>query len=253
MSVKNDLQEVRDLYRRALGALKDSKIPFAVGGAYALGAHTGIHRETKDLDLFTVPDRAGELLKLFSSLGYPSTMIAPHWLGKITWQDAVIDIIFGFRNGVTQVAPDWLDRAREAELFGIMAPVLAPEEMVWSKAFVAERHRYDGADIAHLIRAGADSMDWRRVLDLFGTHWPLLLSHLVLFGFVYPAERAKIPDWVVGELTGRWQRQGNASGPAICQGTLLSHSQYLHDVNSSGLLDARVRPIGRLEASHVDD
>jgi hypothetical protein len=251
--VKNDLAQVRLLYRRALGALKDSGLPFAVGGAYALGVHTGIHRETKDLDIFTLPDRAPEVLKLFSDLGYPSVMVARHWLGKITWEDAVIDIIFGFRNGVSQVAPDWFDRAREAELFEKSVPVLAPEEMIWSKVFVAERHRYDGADIAHLIRAGADGMDWARLRDLFGVHWPLLLSSLVLFGYVYPAERSKIPDGLVRELVERWQRQGNSSGPEICRGTLLSHSQFLHDVTAANLLDARVLPIGNLEADHVND
>jgi hypothetical protein len=105
----NDLGQVRELYRRALGALKGSGIPYAVGGAYALGVHTGVHRETKDLDIFTVPERAPEMLKLFSDLGLPATMIAAHWLGKVTWEDAVIDIIFGFRNGVCRLDSTWFD------------------------------------------------------------------------------------------------------------------------------------------------
>lgn len=251
--MENDLEQVRQLYRRALDALNASRIPFAVGGAYALGVHTGIHRETKDLDLFTLPERADDVLSLFSELGLPSKMVARHWLGKVTWNDAVIDIIFGFRNGIGQVDATWFDHVREAPVAGTSAPVLAPEEMIWSKAFVAERHRYDGADIVHLIRAGADVMDWPRMLARFGAHWPLLLCSLVLFGFVYPAERSKIPDWLARELTARWRRQGDSPGPEICQGTLLSHSQYLHDLNHGGLLDARVRPIGTLDADHIND
>jgi len=42
------------------------------------------------------------------------------------------------------------------------------EEMLWSKAFVMERHRYDGADIAHLIRARGEHFDWNRLLQRFG-------------------------------------------------------------------------------------
>ena len=52
-----------------------------------------------------------------------------------------------------------------------------------------ERERYDGADIAHLLRARADQLAWRRLLRRFGPHWRVLLGHLVLFGFVYPGER----------------------------------------------------------------
>ena len=42
---------------------------------------------------------------------------------------------------------------------------LAPaEEMIWSKAFIMERERYDGADVAHLLHACARRMDWQRLL-----------------------------------------------------------------------------------------
>jgi hypothetical protein len=241
------------MYRRALEALRDAQIPFAVGGAYALGAHTGIHRETKDLDIFTVPRRAPDVLALFSSVGFPSQMVAPHWLGKATWEDAVIDVIFGFRNGVSQVDDSWLHLAPEASLFDAFVPVVAVEEMIWSKVFVMERHRYDGADILHLMRAGAATMDWKRLLERFGTYWPMLLHFLVLFSFVYPAQRSRIPDWLVRDLTTRWQQMGDASGPEICRGTLLSHLQYVHDVDHHGLLDARLRPLGTLTPQNVND
>src|SRR5262245_2796599 len=83
-NVQDDLGPVRAMYRHALQSLRDAQIPFAVGGAYALGVHTGIHRETKDLDIFTVPRRAPDVLALFSRVGFASQMVAPHWLGKAT-------------------------------------------------------------------------------------------------------------------------------------------------------------------------
>jgi aminoglycoside-2''-adenylyltransferase len=248
----HELDQVRPFYCRALGALRDSGIPFLIGGAYALGVHTGIHRETKDLDIFTVPRAASKILELFSDLGYASKLVARHWLGKVMWQDAVIDIIFGFRNGVSQVADGWFDHARDASLFEMPVRVLAAEEMIWSKAFVMERERYDGADIVHLIRGRTD-MDWRRLLDLFGSYWPLLLNYLVLFGFVYPAERSKIPDWLVRELTERWRRPDPGANSDLCQGTLLSHLQYVHDIRIFGLADARLLPIGNLTEQGINE
>ena len=38
------------------------------------------------------------------------------------------------------------------------------------------------------------------VLRRFGSDWRLLLNHLILFGFVYPSERSRIPDWVIRKL-----------------------------------------------------
>ena len=45
----------RDVYRRALQALNAAAIPYVVAGAYAIYEHTGIYRQTKDLDLFVEP------------------------------------------------------------------------------------------------------------------------------------------------------------------------------------------------------
>src|SRR5436309_103610 len=40
------------LFREVLELLNASAIPYVVSGAFALHAHTGIWRDTKDLDLF---------------------------------------------------------------------------------------------------------------------------------------------------------------------------------------------------------
>jgi len=40
------------LFREILELLEKKKIPFAVAGAFALRQHTGISRDTKDLDIF---------------------------------------------------------------------------------------------------------------------------------------------------------------------------------------------------------
>ena len=44
-----------DVYREALICLQEAKIPFLVGGAFALESYTGLVRRTKDLDLFVRP------------------------------------------------------------------------------------------------------------------------------------------------------------------------------------------------------
>jgi hypothetical protein len=119
------------------------------------------------------------------------------------------------------------------------------EEMIWSKAFVQERERFDGADVVHLLRAGRD-LNWPRLLARFGDQWPVLLSHLVVFRFVYPDQRDGVPPGVIDDLTRRLADQRQEPSNRICYGTLLSREQYLYDVEQLGYLDARVEPLGSM-------
>jgi hypothetical protein len=104
-----------------------------------------------------------------------------------------------------------------------------------------ERERYDGADVAHLLRARGDRLDWHRLLRRFGAHWRVLLSHLVLFGFVYPGERELVPTWLTDLLLERLQQETRQppSRVRLCAGTLLSREQYLDDVEQQGYQDVR--------------
>ena len=43
----------------------------------------------------------------------------------------------------------------------------------------------------------------------FGEHWRVLFSYLTLFGFVYPSERDKIPQWVMMALMERLTEEVN--------------------------------------------
>jgi hypothetical protein len=81
----------------------------------------------------------------------------------------------------------------------------------------------------------------------------VLLAHLVLFGFIYPAERASIPDAVMRELLGRLDAEpaGDPSAERLCRGTLLSRAQYLPDIGWWGYQDARLAPHGPMTAEEI--
>ncbi|HEY7534094.1 MAG TPA: hypothetical protein VH681_15090, partial [Nitrospiraceae bacterium] len=120
------------------------------------------------------------------------------------------------------------------------------------------RNRYDGADIAHLLHARVSSLDWARLLFRFNPHWRVLFSHVILFGFIYPAQRLRVPDWFMNEMMRRLEldMQSLPADRRVCQGTLLSWSQYLVHVESGKYEDARQFPRGRLtkeETRHITD
>jgi hypothetical protein len=235
--------QTRTFYQQTIATLQKAQLPFLVGGAYAMAYYTGITRHTKDLDIFVRPQDARRALDtLERAANCPSELTFPWWLGKAACGDASVDVIFSSGNGIARVDDGWFKHARVAEVFGVALSLVAPEEMLWSKSFIAERERYDGADVAHVLRACANQLDWQRLLGRFGPNWRVLFSHLVLFGHIYPAERAKIPAWVMDELLGRLQTETHAAPPQeyVCNGTLLSRQQYLVDITEWGYQDGRL-------------
>jgi hypothetical protein len=240
---EDDLEpRLYNFYRAALSALQRAQVPFLVGGAYALACHTGVVRHTKDFDIFTRPKDCERVLEVFSANRYRTEVTDPCWLAKAYSGEDFIDVIFSSGNCIAEVDDVWFKYAIDARVFGLPVQLCPAEETIWSKAFVMERERYDGADIAHLLRAYGECLDWNRLLDRFDSHWRVLLSHLILFGFVYPYERGRIPTFVMDRLLGRLQ--GEAQPPPtigrLCQGTLLSRVQYATDLDHWGYEDARL-------------
>ena len=74
------------------------------------------------------------------------------------------------------------------------------------------------------------------------------MVHLVMFGFVYPCERHRVPPGVLSELWTRLQRELGTpeAGQRVCRGTVLSRAQYLVDVERWGYVDPRLAPHGNL-------
>jgi hypothetical protein len=203
--------------------------------------YTGIERSTKDLDLFVRPEDFVRIMKVFSAEGYKTEIAEPHWLGKIFSGDKMVDIIFGSGNTLIQVNHQWFINARDDTVLGIGVKLCPVEEIIWTGAFVMERDRYDGTDIAHLLKACSDEIEWQRLIEMFGPHWHVLFCHLLLFYYIYPSERVRIPVWIMETLMANLKRElkGNLPLERICWGTLLSKTQYMFDIDRDGYRDGR--------------
>jgi hypothetical protein len=243
----------RQFYREAMEVLNRANVPFLVGGAFAFIHQAGIDKSTKDLDIFARPGDVQRLLEACAAAGYETELVFSHWLAKIRSPEGFIDVIFSSGNGIATVDEEWFHHATSGTVLGVAVKIAPAEETVWSKAFVMERERYDGADVVHLILAHGERMDWKRLLARFGPHWRVLLSHLILYGFIFPSERSRVPASVMEDLLLRLkaeQAEPDASDP-VCYGTLLSWSQYLGDVLGGAFRDGRIRPFGNMSAEEV--
>jgi hypothetical protein len=233
-------------YRGCLRALNEAGAKYLVGGAYAFARYTGIERHTKDFDIFARQRDVDAILAVLERLGCRTEKTFPHWLAK-AFNDKTgdfIDVIHSSGSGIAVVDDEWFTHSVADDVLGVPVRLCPAEEIIWSKAFIMERERYDGNDVAHLLRARGCALDWDRLLRRFGEHWRVLLSHAVLFGFIYPAERGAIPARVLDELIRRLQAETTAAPPVdkTCQGTLISRAQYLVDIGPWGYRDARLEP-----------
>jgi hypothetical protein len=236
-----------------LEVLQLGGVPQLVGGAYALAHHTHVPYETRDLDLFLRRVDLDRACRLLEDDGYRAGVVFPHFLGKVQDAALFVDLIFGSGNGVVAVDDHWFERASPGTTLGLPVRFCSAEDILWSKAFIMERERFDGGDVAHLLLATADRLDWAYLLERFGSRWRVLLAHIVLFGFIYPGRRALVPAHVMDGLLDRLRDEPAASGDEpLCRGGLLSRRQYLLDLNELGMRDARLLPEGRMTREEID-
>jgi hypothetical protein len=243
----------RRFYRDVLSLLEDAGVPVLVGGAFAFTHFTGIQRPTRDFDIFLRREHVERALEVLADAGFASELTFPHWLGKARSDEFLVDLIFSSGNGVAPVDDEWFLHAVPTEIVGVPVRICPAEELIWSKAFVMERERYDGADVVHLLRARGVTLDWQRIVRRFGPQWRVLFMNLVLYGFVYPGERPAWPEWVMDDLIARLQHERITppSGDHVCQGTLISREQYLIDIHEWGYRDARMFPHGTMSPDDV--
>ena len=229
--------------------LSDASVPFLVGGSHAFLEYTGIVRNTKDFDLFLRRGDMDRAMVALQDAGYRTELTFPHWLGKAWQHEDFVDLVFNSGNGVCQVDDGWFDHAVETQVLGMPVKIVPCEELIWQKAFIMERERFDGADIMHMLRARGSELDWHRLLERFGERWPLLYTYLVFFSFVYPSDAPVLPSAVLDELASRHVASRNAPvTDRVCHGTLVSRAQYLIDIGQYGYADARLAPRGGMSA-----
>ena len=155
----------------------------------------------------------------------------------------MVDLIYGMGNGVARIDEGWVHFSRPSILAATPVRVAPPEELIWHRLFIGERHRHDMSDIVHLILCVGDTLDWQRLVTRSGENWPLLLAQLVMFNYVYPAYRSNVPEWVMEQLLTRARRIAGQNLEDFdfdyTRGPLISRFSFMIDVREWGFADPR--------------
>lgn len=223
-------------YSKTLQIITENNIPFLIGGGFAVYLYTGFNRPTKDLDIFCKAGDYPKVLTVLKQTGIKVRILDERWLAQALQDKYRVDILFSSPNYITTVDDSWFEYADTTELFGYKLKIIPREELIWCKAYVQDRTRFDGADINHLILFSGKHFDWKRLLRRMENYWEILLSLLLNFRFVYPSERNIVPIWLLEELISRLEYQLLNPNPEdkICRGPLLSRTQYRFDIKKLG-------------------
>jgi hypothetical protein len=139
-------------------------------------------------------------------------------------------------NAVIVVDDSWMQRAQSAVIAGVRSQIISAEDLIASKLFVTRRERFDGADIAHIIYRTRGQLDWKRIFDLVGEHWEMVLWALVLFRYVYPAHSGFVPAPLWQDLLSRYMHLVQHPDPhAAFRGSLIDENMFSIDLKDWGL------------------
>src|SRR5690242_16359519 len=87
--------EQRQLFIEVLELMNRHQVPYVISGAFALHQHTGICRDTKDLDLFLPAEHVQEALEAVREAGFETEVADPVWLAKAHRDGFFVDLITG--------------------------------------------------------------------------------------------------------------------------------------------------------------
>jgi hypothetical protein len=197
------------IYREVIEALHRLEVPFALGGAFAVASYTGAWRDTKDLDIYILPQYREKTVGILTSLGladiFEKSPYDRWWIYRSSRGDTIVDVIWAMANHRARIDELWMS-GPEIEIRGSRVKILPVEAMLWDKLYIMQRERCDWPDVLNLLYAAGDSVDWEYLLFRIGEDVPLMAGVLSVSRWIAPGRAQSLPAWV-------WARVGLTAGP----------------------------------------
>jgi predicted nucleotidyltransferase len=195
------------LHSSVIQKAQERGLRFALGGGLAFSAYSHRLRNTKDLDLFILPQEREAVIEVTREAGYADYYEKePYdrsWIYRAYRDDVLVDVIWENANHRAEIDEAWLTRGPEIEMLGLSIRLLPPEELIWSKLYIIHRERCDWPDLLNILYRTGPKLDWEHLLKRVGRDAPLLGGLMSVFGWLCPQRAREVPEWV-------WERMGVA-------------------------------------------
>jgi len=158
--VAEEQENMREALKRVAVALKESGIPFALIGGYAVWARGGPEPD-HDVDFMVADEDAHRAAEILAEDGFQVVQPPEDWLFKVYTDDSMVDIIF--RDSGTPATREVVEDADQIEVLSVQMPVLSGTELLVQKLKAVDEHSCDFTRLLPVARALREQVDWPRV------------------------------------------------------------------------------------------
>ncbi len=156
----SDADVFQNVLRNVVEAL--ANVSFAVLGGVASAAY-GRPRWTKDIDIFVRGEDADGALDALAEAGFETERTNPSWIFKGFRDGVLVDVIFKVKSDV-YFDDEMATRARIVDFVGVEIPVVAPEDIIVTKAIAAtEESPWHWHDALGVI--ATTDLDWEYLVS----------------------------------------------------------------------------------------
>lgn len=152
-------------------------------------------RITHDIDVFVRPDSVERSMGLLADAGFEVEIHDPSWLAKAHKRGVLVDMVFRSAGDI-YLDDEMLQRSEVREYKGVLARVIAPEDLLVIKANATSEptfhHWYDALGIISRCE-----IDWDYALRRAGEAGPRRVLSLLLFA---ESSDLAVPSTVITEL-----------------------------------------------------
>jgi hypothetical protein len=152
--------DLREALKRVAVALKESGVPFALTGGYAVWARGG-PESVHDVDFVIAEEDAERVREHLAASGLDVREPPEDWLFKVDVGGVCVDVLFRMSSQAT-TREDLADVDR-LEVLSVEMPVLSATSVVLHKLNALDEHYCDFAAVIPVARALREQVDWERI------------------------------------------------------------------------------------------
>lgn len=151
---------LREALKRVAVALKESGIPFALIGGYAVWARGGPEPD-HDVDFMVAQEDAPAAAEHLAGAGLQVVQPPEDWLFKVFTDDVMVDVIH--RDAGEPARREEVEDADEIEVLSVRMPVLSATRILIQRLCAIDEHTCDFSRQLPVARALREQVDWERV------------------------------------------------------------------------------------------
>jgi predicted nucleotidyltransferase len=153
-------EQLLETLKIAAAALRDTDVPFVLGGGLAIWARGGPETE-HDVDFFVKPQDAERAWHALEEAGFRTEDPPEDWLYKGFRDGVMVDLIYA-PSGLS-VDDEFLGRAELLEVQAVRMPVMRADDVLVAKLLALREHQVDYDQVLELARTVREQINWEEV------------------------------------------------------------------------------------------